>query len=87
MLLPRFRMIRLTTFASQCTLRLIDHSMIIQDAMVVRNVDGLGLHGERRMDALGLGVPLVQRLGERRRHWCGDKCGCRWCGAHPGASA
>jgi hypothetical protein len=46
----------------QRTLRLIDHGLVLQDAAVVRNVNGRGLRRERRVDALSLGVPLAEGL-------------------------
>lgn len=46
----------------QCTLRLVNHSLVLQHTAVVRNVDGRRLRGERGMNALRLGVPLAEGL-------------------------
>ena len=51
--------------AGEGLLRLVDDGLVLEDGTVVRKVDGGGLRGELRRDALGIRMSLAEGLQAR----------------------
>lgn len=51
--------------ACEGLLRLVDDGLVLEDGTVVREVNGGGLRGELRGDALGIRMPLAEGLQAR----------------------